>query len=78
MYFKIFKIIRRHERQIHGQNKVNMEINTHDNGRCSTQQPQTLNTRETHTARAVAYITSVHVTFNSLLMATSLDDMHTD
>ena len=55
MYFKIFKIIRRHERQIHAQNKVNMEIHARDNGSCSTQQLQTLNTRETRTARAVAY-----------------------
>ena len=58
MYFKIFKIVRRHERQIHAQNKVNMEIHARDNGSCSTQQLQTLNTRETRTARAVAYITS--------------------
>ena len=37
--FKIFKIIRRHERQIHT-HKVNMEIHTRDNESCSTQQPQ--------------------------------------
>ena len=78
LYFKIFKIIRRHERQIHAQNKVNVEIRARDinqDDKSCRQVAPPLNSREAHMARTVAYITGVLVICYSLLMATSLADM---
>ena len=79
LYFKIFKIIRHHERQIQAQNRVNMEIRARDtskqNGSHSNVQGTTLNARETHMARTVAYITGVLVLCYSFLMVTSMADM---
>lgn len=79
LYYKIFKIIRRHERQIHEQNKVNIELQARDthkaDGCNSNMHGTTLSTRETHMARTVAYITGVLVLCYSLLMITSVADM---
>ena len=79
LYFKIFKIIRRHERQINAQNQVNIAIRARDSrkddpGKCSTRE-STLSSRETHMARTVAYITGVLVLCYLLLMVTSFADM---
>lgn len=78
LYFKIFKIIRRHERQIHAQNKVSIAIRARDsrkNDDNSSAQESTLSLRETHMARTVAYITGVLVLCYLLLMVTSFADM---
>lgn len=78
LYFKIFKIIKRHERQIHAQNKVSIEIRARDSRKDddnSSGQESALSSRETHMARTVAYITGVLVLCYSLLMVTSLADM---
>lgn len=80
LYFKIFKIIRRHEREIQAQNRVNMGIGTRDASNLSNtsssnvQNALTLNTKETHMARTVAYITGVLVLCYSFLMVTSMAD----
>ena len=79
LYFKIFKIIRRHERQINAQNKVNMAIRARDSRKDdpdnSSEQESTLSSRETHMACTVAYITGVLVLCYLLLMVTSFADM---
>lgn len=79
LYFKIFKIIRRHERQIHAQNKVNMAIRARDarkdNDSSANIQDTTLSARETRMARTVAYLTGALVLCYSFLMVTSLADM---
>ena len=81
LYFKIFKIIRRHEREIQAQNRVRMEIRTRDASNLSNtsssnvQNALTLNTNETYMARTVAYITGVLVLCYSFLMVTSMADM---
>ena len=79
LHFKIFKIIRRHERQIQAQNKVSIEIRARDvhknNGNSLNIQDTTLNAKETHMARTVAYITGVLVLCYSFLMITSVADM---
>ena len=79
VYYKIFKIIRRHERQIHEQNKVNIELQARDtykaDGSSTNTRGTTLSTRETHMARTVAYITGVLVLCYSFLMIASFADM---
>ena len=78
LYFKIFKIIRRHERQIHAQNKVSIEIRARESrkdGNHTSTQESPLSLRETHMARTVAYITGVLVLCYLLLMVTSFADM---
>lgn len=79
LYYKIFKIIRCHERQIHEQNKVNIELQARDkhkaDGCSSNMHGTSLSTRETHMARTVAYITGVLVLCYSFLMITSFADM---
>lgn len=79
LYFKIFKIIRRHERQINAQNQVNRAIRARDSCKDDTgnssAQESTLSSRETHMARTVAYITGVLVLCYLLLMVTSFADM---
>ena len=79
LYFKIFKIIRRHEIQIHAQNKVSIAIRSRDSREDgsvnSSVQESTLSSRETRMARTVAYITGVLVLCYLLLMVTSFADM---
>lgn len=80
LYFKIFKIIRRHERQINAQQKVSIAIRARDsrnddNDSSSPQESTGLSSRETHMARTVAYITGVLVLCYLLLMVTSFADM---
>lgn len=78
LYFKIFRIIRRHERQIYAQNKINIEIRARDSRKDDIQssaQESTLSVKETHMARTVAYITGVLVLCYLLLMVTSFADM---
>ena len=80
LYFKIFKVIRRHERQINAQKIVSIAIRARDsrkddNDSSSVQESTGLNSRETHMARTVAYITAVLVLCYLLLMVTSFADM---
>ena len=53
------------------------DINARDSESCSTQQPQTLEKKKRmkRMARTVAYITSVLLLCNSILIATSLADI---
>lgn len=79
LHHKIFKIIRRHERQIHAQNRVNMEVRARNTskitGSSSNIQDTSLSARETHMARTVAYLTGILVLCYSFLMFTSFVDM---